>query len=179
MAIDGIYILLMAIALIKGLKNGLISAIFSIIAFVIALVFALKLSALVASWLTETTDIPAKWLPIISFLLVFIIVASIIHAAGVAIENTINWAFLGWVNKLGGIAVYAVTYTIVYSVILFYAEKTDFVSDETINTSACYSFIQPWGPTVINGIAAVIPWFKNMFEELQDYFKKIAVRLKH
>jgi membrane protein required for colicin V production len=176
--IDIIYIVLLAMALFKGYRKGLVLAIFSIVGFIVGLAAALKLSAVVAGWLGDSTNISAKWLPVISFLGVFIVVVLIIRTAGKVLESTIEWAFLGWVNKLGGIVLYAAAYTIIYSVFLFYAEKLNLFSAETIKASVCYSFIEPWAPTIMNGIGAVIPWFKDMFIQLQNFFEKVSGNLK-
>ena len=81
---------------------------------------------------------------------------------------------LGWVNKLGGIVFYVALYTIVFSVLLFYAENMQLLQPETINKSVTYSFVQPWGPKVINGMGAVIPIFKDMFAELEKFFEHVA-----
>lgn len=166
-------------ALIKGYKKGLVLAIFSIIAFIVGLAAALKLSSVVAVWLDDATNISARWLPVISFLAVFIAVVLIIRSVGKIIETAVDWAFLGWANKLGGIILYAAAYTIIYSVFLFYADKLNLFSAETIRASVSYSFIQPWGPVVINAIGAVVPWFKDMFTQLQSFFEKLSVNLKH
>ena len=179
MILDVIYIVLLVMALVKGYSKGLVLAVFSIVAFVVGLAAALKLSAVVASWLGDTTSISAKWLPVVSFLLVFIVVVIIIRTAGKVLESTVEWAFLGWVNKLGGILLYAVAYTIVYSVFLFYAEKLQLFSTSTITSSVCYPYIEPLAPSIMNGIGTVIPWFKDMFAELGAFFEKVSGNLKH
>jgi membrane protein required for colicin V production len=65
----------------------------------------------------------------------------------------------------------------VYSVILFYAEQVKLVQQETIEKSVTWSYIQPLGPKVINGFASVIPVFKGMFTELQDFFDGVAQKI--
>ena len=81
---------------------------------------------------------------------------------------------LGWLNKIGGIILYAAIYITVFSVLLFYAEQMKLLQPETIQKSVTYSFIQPWGPKAINGIGAVIPLFKDMFGELEQFFDGVA-----
>ena len=179
MVIDIIYAVLMVMAIFKGFSKGLVMALFSIIAFIVGLSAALKLSVVVASWLDDATNISGKWLPVISFLVVLIVVILIIRMVGKMIEMAFDWAWMGWVNKLGGIVVYAAAYTIIYSVLLFYAEKLNLFSKETIGASVTYSLIRPLAPAIMDGIGAVIPWFKNMFTDLQAFFEKISSNLKH
>ena len=73
MIIDIAFLLVMVIAIFKGLSKGLIVGIFSLLAFIIGLAAALKLSALVAAYLNKNVLSATKWLPVISFLLVFIV----------------------------------------------------------------------------------------------------------
>ncbi|HMC99663.1 MAG TPA: CvpA family protein, partial [Ferruginibacter sp.] len=106
MLIDIIFAILLVLAVLKGYKKGLVLAVFSIIAFIIGLAAALKLSAAVAGWLKGSISISAKWLPFISFALVFLIVVLLVHWGGKLIERSFQMAMLGWVNRLGGIVFY-------------------------------------------------------------------------
>ena len=179
MLIDIIFAILLVLAVLKGYKKGLVLAVFSIIAFIIGLAAALKLSAAVAGWLKGSISISAKWLPFISFALVFLIVVLLVHWGGKLIERSFQMAMLGWVNRLGGIVFYAVLYTIIFSIFLFYAEKMLFLSDQTIQSSVTYKFIQPWGPKVMDGFGTVIPIFKNMFGGLEDFFSGVSNKIAH
>ena len=170
MLIDIIFAVIMVIAILKGYQKGLIVAVFSIIAFIIGIAAALKLSTAVAGWLKDSTSISAKWLPFISFALVFIIVVLLVRVGAKLIEKTFLVALLGWVNRLGGIIFYAALYIIIFSVFLFYAEKVQLLQPSTITSSQTYSFVQPWGPKVIDGFGKVIPVFKDMFTDLGDFF---------
>jgi membrane protein required for colicin V production len=51
------------------------------------------------------------------------------------------------------------------------------IKQETIDKSVTYSFVQPWGPKAINAFGAIIPFFKNMFTELQDFFGGISHKI--
>ncbi|HEX4875326.1 MAG TPA: CvpA family protein, partial [Chitinophagaceae bacterium] len=59
----------------------------------------------------------------------------------------------------------------------FYAEQLKFLKPVTIEQSVTYSFIQPWGPAVINALGSILPFFKNMFDELGHFFEGVADRL--
>jgi membrane protein required for colicin V production len=130
--IDIIFAIIIIIACIKGYQKGLIIALFSIVAFIIGLAAALKLSAIVAGWLSSNVNVSARWLPFISFALVFLAVVLLVNWGGKIIEKTFQMALLGWVNRLGGIIFYAALYIIIFSVFLFYAEKIHLLEPATI-----------------------------------------------
>ena len=80
MLIDIVFAILLIMACIKGFQKGLIIAVFSIVAFIIGLAAALKLSTAVASWLGNSVSVNTKWLPFISFALVFFIVILLVQS---------------------------------------------------------------------------------------------------
>ena len=173
MFIDVAYLILLVIACFKGLRKGFIIAIFSVLGFIVGIAAALKLSAVVAVKLAVHTG-PAKWLPAISFLLVFLAVAFIVNLVAKIIQKTFETVMLGWLNRLAGVALYILLYSIIYSVFLFYAVQLHFIYGATVANSAAYPYLQPLAPTIINLISSFIPWFKNMFSQLEQFFAGIS-----
>jgi membrane protein required for colicin V production len=177
MFIDVIFAIILVAALIKGFQRGLIVAVFSLLAFVIGLAAALKLSAVVAGWLGSSTSISAKWLPVISFALVFLGVVLLVRWGAKLIEKTFQVAMMGWVNRIGGMLFFTALYIVIFSIFLFYADKIKLVSPETIQASVTYPFIQPWGPTAIDNFGKLIPIFKDSFTELEIFFGRLAAKV--
>jgi membrane protein required for colicin V production len=169
---------MMIVAIFKGYRKGLIIAAFSIIAFIIGLAAALKLSAVVATYLQQNISVSTKWLPFLSFALVFFVVVLLVNWGGKLIEKTVEMALLGWANKIGGILLFAALYTIIYSIFLFYAIKINLFDKETIVQSVAYPFVKPWGPVVIDSFGSIIPIFKNTFAQLEQFFQGISDKVK-
>ena len=177
--IDIIFAIIIIAACIRGYQKGLILAVFSIIAFIIGLAAALKLSAVMANWLGNHANISVKWLPFLSFALVFFIVVLLVRWGGKLIEKTFKMALLGWVNRLGGIIFYAALYIIIFSIFLFYAEKIHLLEPDTLQASQTYSFVHPWGPMVIDSFGKVIPLFKDTFTQLEAFFSTVGNKIQH
>ena len=174
MLLDLIYAVMIILAILHGYRRGLVVGLFSLVAVIIGLAAAMKLSIVAGVYISKAIKISEEWLPIISFAVVFLIIVLLIRLGARAIEKAIELAWLGWVNKVGGILFYAAIYTLVFSVLLFYAEQMKLLQPETINKSVTYSFVQPWGPKAINGFGSIIPIFKDMFGELEKFFDGIA-----
>ena len=177
MIIDIIFLILMILALIQGYRRGFIVAVFSFVAIIIGLAAALKLSAVVARHIGTAVKVSDRWLPVVSFLVVFIIVIFLIRLGAKAIQRITEAAMLGWFNRLAGILLYIAIYLTIFSILLFYAGQIKIISPETVEASKTYSFIQPWGPKAIDGLGVVIPFFKNMFTELEDFFSGVSQKL--
>ena len=143
MIIDIIVVIILILAAIKGFRQGLIVALFSVIAFIVGLAAAIKLSVVVGGYIGQAVNVSDKWLPIISFAVVFLIVVILVRLGAKFIQKTVELAMLGWVNRLGGILLYAVLYVLIFSILLFYAEQLSLIKPETIKESVTYEYIQP------------------------------------
>jgi membrane protein required for colicin V production len=174
MILDLIFVVILVLAVLKGYQRGLIVGLFSLVAVIIGLAAAMKLSTVVAGYIGSAVKVSDEWLPVISFAVVFLIVILLIRLGARAIEKTVEVAMLGWLNKIGGVVLFAAIYTTVFSVLLFYLEQMKLIQPETINKSVTYSFVQPWGPKLINGFGSIIPVFKDMFGELEQFFSGVA-----
>lgn len=174
MIIDIIVAIVIILGAFKGFRQGLIIALFSVIAFIIGLAAALKLSAVVAEHIGNTVEVSDKWLPIISFAVVFFIVVLLVRLGARFIEKTVEFAMLGWLNRIGGILLYTGLYILIFSILLFYADQLGFIKPETKNESVTYSYIQPWGPKLMDSLGKIIPVFKGMFQDLEDFFDSVS-----
>ena len=170
MIIDIAFVIVMILAIFKGIRKGLILGIFSLLAFIIGLAAALKLSVIVAGWLNDSAGSFAKWLPLISFMLVFVAVVLSVSLVARLIKKTMQFAMLGWLDSLGGIVLYMIIYTIIFSIFLFFADELFLIQPTTIHDSKMYSYVAPWGPKVIDNLGKIIPVFKDMFTQLQNFF---------
>ncbi len=174
MVIDVIVFGLMVLALFKGWTKGFVLAVFSFFAFVVGLAAAIKLSAVVAGYLSAHTNIGSRWLPVLAFALVFILVAFLVRLGAKAIEGVLRAAMLGWANKVGGILLYALLYLFIFSVLLFYAQQLNLIKPHTMEDSVCYPYLKPLAPKVISGLGVVLPFFKNMFAQLEQFFEGLS-----
>jgi membrane protein required for colicin V production len=177
MFIDIAFTLLMILALMKGMKKGFIASLFSFIGFMVAMAAALKLSAVLANRISVNGYLSGKWMPFLSFVLVFAVVVIVFNQLGKLFQKTSEILLLGWLNKFGGVCLFMLIYGIVFSIILFYVIQLKLISEPTIAASKTYPFISPLGPDVINGIGKVIPYFNNLFDQLQHFFGGVSDKI--
>lgn len=170
MLVDVAYIIILILAIFKGYSKGFVVAVFCLLAIFIGLAAALKLSASVAVWLGKSTNIRERLLPIIAFAIVLIGVAFITRLIAAVIEKALQFAMLGFINRLAGVLLYVLLYTIIFSIVLFFATKISLLKQATIDTSYTYHFIEPLGPKAINAFSQFIPPLQNMFHQLEHFF---------
>ncbi len=149
--IDFLFYFILILAIIQGWRKGLILALFSLVCGLIGLAAAVKLSAVLATHMKSTLHMTSRWLPVLAFILVFLLVIWIIHLAAKMLEKLIRLILLEWLNKLGGILLFilALYFNIQYPPVLWHpnayywkADSSGFTflfTDCTFWTS-CYSF---------------------------------------
>lgn len=177
MILDLICLAALLLALWKGLKKGLIVAVFSVVGFLLGLLAAMKFSAVVAAWMKDAVTISEKWLPVLAFVLVFAAVMVLVRIGSGMLEGMVEFAMLGWLNKLGGVLLYLLLYVLVVSVLLFYAEQLQLVSTKIRSESVMYSWLQPVAPAFLNAVGILLPVFKNLLQELEGFFQQIEGKI--
>ncbi len=178
MVIDIIFFILMLSAIYKGYSRGFIIAVVSFIAIIIGLAAAVKLSVIVANWLRHTINVGSQWLPFLSFIVVMVSTILLLRLLANVLQKSVELLLMGWANKLGGIFFYAIIYTLIFSVVLFYANKLGTIKAETIAQSKCYYIVEPLGIKMINGFGKIIPTFKDLFIQLESFFGKIQQKIQ-
>ena len=176
MTIDVLFLLAMVLAIFRGLRHGFIISVLSAIAIIVGLAAAIRLSAAVAGSASAGMHHPSRWLPVLAFLLIFLGVIILVRLLARMLGKAVDLAMMGWLNKLAGVLLYAIVYTIILSVLLFYATQLHLVRSETLRSSVSYPFIRPWGPVVIDEFGKFVPWFEGMFSRLEDFFGRFGSR---
>lgn len=174
MLLDIILLVLLVIAVIKGLRKGLIVALFSVIGLIVGLAAAMKLSVLSAGYIGKAVKISDEWLPFVAFAAVFIVVVLLVRWGASLLQKSLEFAMLGWLNRIGGVLLYVSLYILIFSIFVFYADQMDLIRPETKALSVTYSYIEPWGPRVMDTIGKLIPFFKGMFNDLESFFDVVS-----
>lgn len=168
--IDIAFLICIAMAVWKGYSKGLVVALFSFVGMIVGMLLALKCSAVVAVWLGEETKLDAKWLPFLAFLLIIIGVYFGVRMLAALVQKSLEFAMLGWANRVGGILLYALLYSSLLILVLFYADKMELLSAEAKADSQFYQFMHGFAKPIISFIADALPFIKNMLHQLTDFF---------
>lgn len=178
MIIDVLFALLMLLALIKGFQKGIWLALFNLAGLFIGMAAAIKLSASLAVYLQSHTSLSHTWLPFISFILVLAIVIVLMYLAGKLLTATTAAVSMGWLNKGAGALLYMLLYGLILSCCLFYLVEMNIIESKTIEQSQSGPLLLPLAPDIMKAIGHWLPFMKEMFEQLQDFFAGMAVKMK-
>lgn len=137
---------LLAYALFKGIQNGLFAELATLISLVIGIYVAVKFSAIMSSVLSGFV----KWNPYtiktVAFILTFIVVVVGIYMTSKFFTGLANFAYLGWINKVGGGVFRVLKFVLIISVFLTIFEKINYknflAKKETLDNSLFFYPIQ-------------------------------------
>jgi membrane protein required for colicin V production len=173
MPIDFIYLVLLVWFMMKGYRKGLVFAAFSLAAVLIAMLGALKFSHKLSAYLFNEQSSLSPWIPMLSYLVVFIAIVFIINMIARTIDKGLKTVKLGWVNKMAGALVYGIIVTFVWSSVLWLADKVSLIRPETKAGSKTYAIVEPFAAKGFDIIGKVLPFVKESYTELGSMFDKV------
>lgn len=158
--LDFIILLCFIPAVINGLRKGFIAQVFSIVSIILGAWLSFKFATLVSSWIGQWIQGSEQLLQIISFILIFIVVAMGLHLVSKTLEACIKIILLGWLNKLLGLAFAMVKCMLIVGLFLaafdFINQHFDLVKQCDLNQSLFYT-------PITKMTDAIFPYISQMF----------------
>src|SRR4030095_11272660 len=170
MWIDIVWLILAVFGIWKGWSQGLIISVFTTMAWVAGLLGAIKLCTVASQLLQEKFDVHSNYLPVISFLLVFILIALVIYLIGKSLEKIIEIAHLGFFNKITGAILRVAIYTLLFSVFLWLINESGLIPEPVKKQSRTYNYLSSVSNYAINHASDYSPAVRNIFNDLQHFF---------
>ena len=157
--IDVIILICLVPAVFQGYRKGFISQAISIVSLVVGIWASARFADMVTVWIAQYITASEPVLKLVAFALILILVFLALGLIGRLLESILNFAFLGWVNRLLGI-VFSLLKTlliIALVIILFNSLNSNIglVKPETLADSALYQPIK-------NLADVVFPFIKNL-----------------
>ena len=160
--IDIIILILLLLAVIKGLKDGLIRQAGGIAGLFIGIILAGRFSALLAGWLGQWINASENIVKIIAFVLIIIATCLCMHLLGKLLEKIIQLATLGWVNRILGMVLSIATTVLLIGVLLSLIE---YVNDTWFTLVPKEALDGSKGVQIITSITdSVFPYIKELFK---------------
>lgn len=130
----------------KGIRNGLFVELASLLSLILGIYIAIKFSDVIKAILSGWVHWNPYTIQVIAFILTFIIVVIGIYWLGKFLTNIADFAFLGWINSLGGGFFRVLKTVLIISVFLTIFEKMNYhnylAKKETLDKSIFFNPIQ-------------------------------------
>ena len=144
--LDIILGVLLAFAFYKGLKNGLFVELASLVSLLAGIYFAVKFSSFIRDILMGYVKWNPNTIQVVAFILTFIAVVVLVTILGKFLTGIADFAFLGWLNKLGGGFFRVLKTILIISIVFAVFEKINYhnylAKKETLDKSIFFNPIQ-------------------------------------
>lgn len=174
MWIDIVWLLLAIYGTWKGWTKGLILSVFTVLAWAIGIIAAIKLSTVAANFLHDQFAIDSAYLPVLSYALVFVVIALVIYLVGKSLEKIIELARIGFVNRISGVILYVGIYTILFSFFIWLLDKVQLISPFVKDQSKTYAYINSISYFLTSHAATITPAIKQLLTDFQEMLERIT-----
>lgn len=169
MYIDIVLILFALYGLWVGFRKGFIRTLFSLLLVIVGLLLTLKLSPWVVEMIRDSIAMDKLISLIIGVLLCYLVVTLILRWVGKNVDKMLRKAKLNLVSKLLGGILLGLLMVLSYSVIIWFLDQTQLISDHQRMTSKTYAFLMD----VPSRLQAFLLEFKPLFQDFWDMIEDI------
>ena len=142
--------------LYKGFTKGFIIEVASIVALGLAIWGGIKFSDFLTLYIQEHLDWNTKYLPVISFAILFLGTLFLVYAIAKLLERIVKAVSLGFINKLAGGVFGILKFGLIFSVLIFILNAIEksirFIPEKVKHESLLYEPVGKIAPVVIPGL---------------------------
>ena len=154
--LDIILGLLLAYGLYKGVKNGLFVELASLVALIAGIFGAIHFSYIAGDYLSKNMEWNERYINIAAFIITFIAIVLIVHAAGKLLTKIADFAMLGIINKIAGGVFGTLKVAIIVGALLVFFERVNssvgLVKNETMKSSILYEPVKEIGAFIFDAV---------------------------
>ena len=164
----GIFDIIICLVLVyfayKGFKNGLVKELAINFALIAGVFIAVRFSDMMASLLSDSGKFAKEYIPLISFVIVFVGVIVLIYVFANVFDKLMNKIKLQWLNKAGGVIFALLKISIVIGGLFFifksFNNRLELIAPEKFNDSIMFKFL-------LRVFEYIFPYAKNLKEIVQ------------
>ena len=158
--LDIILLLFLIPALISGLKKGLIAQIVAIVSLILGVWMSFKFASALSQWASTWIELDMKVLNIISFLVIFVLVAAGFGLLEKILEGVLKIVMLEWLNKLLGVLFAILKWGLVLGLVVMFFDSLNshlnIVPQEKLDESVLYNPLKELADLIFPYLKALI-----------------------
>jgi membrane protein required for colicin V production len=142
MPIDLIFIIAFGLGFRHGYTQGIISTVFNVLAYVFGVILAFKVTPMTTEILERMFNTQNPSIFIAAFILNISLIMFMLRATASAFEKGLQAVYLGFINRVLGGTLMAGLAVLIYSILLWFAVKVQFVNEATLSESRTYKLLE-------------------------------------
>lgn len=160
----------------EGFRKGFIIEFATLAALILGIYTALYFSGYAADFLRDNLKMGEKYVPVVAFIITFVIIVFLVYAVGKILERLIDLIALGFLNKLAGSVFGVLKGAVLISIVLLLINQfnADLISSEKKEKSMFYAPVEGIAPMLWDTFRDWNPDDKRI-RELEEDMEKMTV----
>lgn len=142
MPIDITFLIAFALGFRHGYTRGIISTVFNVLAYIFGVVLAFKITPTTTNIMERLFNSANPTMFIAAFLVNVVIIMFAMRQVANAMEGVMNAIYLGAINRVLGGAVMSGISILIFSILVWFAVRVQFVNEATLRESRTYPFLK-------------------------------------
>lgn len=167
--IDIIIVVPLVVGAISGFRKGFIMEIVSLLALILAVIGGFHFLHWGISMLQEHFDLSGRFVPFLSFVLIFVVIVILVNAVGKVLKKIMQMAFLGGLDKAAGALLGALKWLFFLSLIIWAFQVFGVQIPEHLREkSIFYSYVVGVAPAFVDIFGYIIPATSDLLDKISE-----------
>lgn len=170
--VDGILLVLLGLAAVKGYIKGFIIEIFSFLAFFVGIFVAIEFTAPVSA--KYFSDSPYQsFISIAIFAVLFLGLTLVVNLTAKVIKKAVDITLIGMLDNILGGVVAVLKWALIISVILWILRSVGLsLEGDHIEQSFIFPYVEVLAPSAFGFLTDFMPFFDDIFDSIGDISKE-------
>jgi membrane protein required for colicin V production len=173
MVIDIIFAIVVAYGFYLGFTKGIIKTIFTILSVLFGLTAAFKFGPMMTDFLETAFSSNNPLMFIAGFLLAFVLTMIVIRLFASGLEGILQSANINILNQVAGGILMGGILVLLYSAILWFADKSNLLNDSSKNQSLTYGILEQYPQQVWKLGGKLKPTFVDFWDHSIDFMDRL------
>lgn len=173
MVIDIIFAIVAGYGFYIGFSRGIIKTVFTVISVIFGLIAAFRFGPFTTELLESTFNSDNPLMFLAGFLLAFVLTMIVIRMLARGIEGILENANINIINQAAGGILTAGAMVLLYSVMLWFGDKSHMINEEAKDESMTYTYIQHFPEQVWKVGKQLRPTFENFWDHSIDFMDEL------
>lgn len=173
MIIDVLFLIVGGWGFFQGYSRGIIKTVFTLFSIIFGLMVAFKFSPAATRFIETAFHSNSPLNFVAGFLLSFVLTMIIIRMTAQFFERSLRAANINAINKFAGGLLLGSIYTLILSMLLWFADQSHIITAENSTSSLTYPYLKAF-PSKMKGVYEYIkPGFQDFWKESVRFIDKM------
>ena len=174
MIIDILFAIAFGYGFLVGFSKGILETVFKIFGYLIGIVAAIKFALPAQRFLEDAFDTENPTMYLVGLILSFLLTMMIVRLASNAVEGLLEKANINIINQIFGGLLVASFMVLVYSLLIYFAEASNLISNETQNQSFTYDYLEEFPQQTWSFLSYLKDPVLEFWEGSVDFLDKVG-----